>query len=279
MTIHRATVPLLVLALIPGCGSMNSLYWTEVRTEQKKHPVASGEVLTEAHVAPLPDPVRQYLGWAGYVGRAVPLNAELEWRESAIRLGPDRPWMKLTTHQFNSVPEPMRAAHMRGRMLGVLSMEGRDIYQDGRGQMLIRLGRLFTVADDTGPEMDQAALVTILAEAVMVPGYAIQPYITWAQVDARTARATIRHRGAEAAGVFHFDADGAFTRFESDDRFQSAGNEAKRVRWSVDVLSYQDQDGLRIVDGIRSTWHPEEGDFEYFRGRIAAVRFNVADEP
>jgi hypothetical protein len=65
----------------------------------------------------------------------------------------------------------------------------------------------------------------------------------------------------------------------SDDRFQSAGKDAKKVRWSVDVLDYQDQEGLRIADRIRSTWHPDKGDFEYFRGRIAAVRFNAVGEP
>lgn len=55
----------------------------------------------------------------------------------------------------DQLPEPMRAAYMRGRVVGVVPMEGRDIYQDGRGQILIRLARVFTVGDDTGPEMDQ----------------------------------------------------------------------------------------------------------------------------
>jgi hypothetical protein len=154
-------------------------------------------------------------------------------------------------------------------------MEGRDIYQNDRGQMLIRLGRAFTVGDETGPEMDRSALVTILAEALLVPGYAIQPYIIWMPRDDRSAAATIRHGGVEASGVFHFDQAGDFVRFESEDRYQSTGEDARKVPWSVDVLSHQDQNGLRIADGLRATWHEDQGDFEYFRGRIAAVRFNV----
>jgi hypothetical protein len=277
MTTRRPLGVLVFLALLPGCASMRDLYRTEVRREQTAHPPDTQLLLTEDQVTALPDPVRRYLRSCGWVGRPIPLNAEIEWRESAIRLGIDRPWMKLRTYQFNSVPEPMRAAYMRGRVLGVVPMEGRDIYQNGRGQMLIRLGRVFTLGDDTGREMDQSALVTILAEALLVPGYAIQPYVTWAPIDHRTARATIRHGGVEASGVFHFDEAGDFVRFESDDRYQSSGEDARKVRWSVDILDHQDQNGLRIVDGLRATWHEDPGDFEYFRGRLAAMRFNVHD--
>jgi len=272
---HSSVGALVLVVMIPGYAPMRDLYQREVRKEKAARPAAMELTLTEDHLAALPDPVRRYLRSAGHLGLPIAMNAEIEWRESAIRLGVDRPWMKLRTYQFNSVPEPMRAAYMRGRMLGVLPMEGRDIYQDGRGQMLIRLGRVFTVGDHTGPEMDQSALVTILAEALLVPGYVLQPYITWTPIDDQTAAATIRHGGVEASGTFHFDEAGAFVHFESDDRFQSTGEDARRVRWSVDVLGHQEQNGLRIVDGLRATWHEDEGDFEYFRGRIAAVRFNV----
>jgi hypothetical protein len=277
MTNRRHRGILTLLTLLPGCASMRALYRTEVRTERLAHPPDAQQLLTEDHLTALPDPVRRYLRSRGWVGQPLPMNAEIEWRESAIRLGVDRPWMKLRTYQFNSVPEPMRAAYMRGRVLGVVPMEGRDIYQSGRGQMLIRLGRVFTVGDETGPEMDQSALVTILAEVLLAPGYVIQPYITWSSSDDRSAAATIRHGPVEASGVFHFNEAGDFVRFESEDRYQSTGEDARKVRWSVDVLGHQDQGGLRIVDGLRATWHEDQGDFEYFRGRIAAVRFNVHD--
>jgi len=275
MTLDRGIIMTALAALVSGCAPMYGLYSSEVARELSEHPPTATAALSETDIAPLPEPVQRYLRYAGHLGREIPLNAEVEWAESAIRLGPDRPWMKLTTRQFNSVSEPMRAAYMRGRIAGVVPMEGRDLYQDGKGRMLIRVARLFIVGDDAGREMDQSALVTILAEALFVPGYALQPYITWEPVDERTARATIRHRDTAAAGVFHFDADGAFTRFETEDRYQGTGEGAQRVRWSVDVLDYADRDGMRIPGQVRGTWHPEEGDFEYWRGRIAAVRFNV----
>jgi hypothetical protein len=97
--------------------------------------------------------------------------------------------------------------------------------------------------------------------------------ITWTPMDERSAGAAIRHGVVEASGVFHFDEVGDFVRFESEDRYQSTGEDARKVRWSVAVLAHQDQDGLRIVDGLRATWHEDQGDFEYFHGRIQAVRF------
>jgi hypothetical protein len=275
MTRHSLVPPLILGALIPGCSPTRALYHSEIREERLAHPPNSAAVLGEAELAGLPDPVRRYLELTGWVGRELPLNADIEWLESAIRLGPDRGWMRLQTNQFNSVPEPMRAAYMRGRMLGILPMEGLDLYRDGRGRMLIRLVRYLTVSHDTGPEMDQSALVTILAEALFVPGYAVQPYITWVPMGARSARATIRHGGTEASGVFHFDADGLFTRFETEDRYYATRGGARKVRWSAEVLDHVDRSGVRIVGGLRAVWHLEEGDFEYFRGRIGAIRFNV----
>jgi hypothetical protein len=85
---------------------------------------------------------------------------------------------------------------------------------------------------ETGPEMDRSALLTILAEALLVPGYAIQPYITWTPMDDRSAAATIRHGAVEASGVFHFDEAGDVVRFESEDRYQSSGEDGRcRGAW------------------------------------------------
>jgi hypothetical protein len=259
----------------PRRPSAGDLYRTEVRQERKRHSAGRAPSVRDVDLERLPDPVRGYLRRCGWVGRPLALNAEVEWSESAIRLGPGRPWMELDTHQFNSVAEPMRAAYMRGRFLGLVPMEGRDLYQDGSGHMLIRLAGRLTVGDVTGPEMDQSALVTILAETLLVPGYALQPYVEWTPVDARTARATVRHRGTAAAGTFHFGAEGDFRRFDTDDRYYGTGPDVRRVPWTAEALEHGEQDSLRIVRALRAVWHLPEGDFEYFTGRIGRLRFNV----
>ena len=211
------------------------------------------------------------------MGRGPFTNGEIVWSESRIRLERDRDWLDLDTRQFNSAAAPRRMAYMRARLFGVLPFEGMDTYADGVGRMRMVLLRLFTVGDERGPEMDQSAAVTLLAEALLVPGYVLAPYIAWDAVDDRAARATIRYRDTEASGVFHFDSAGAFVRFTTDDRYAAWKDGLRRTPWSAEVTGYAAVDGLRIPTGMRATWHREDGDFEYFQGTIAGIRYDIRE--
>ena len=56
--------------------------------------------VTEADLAPLPDPVRRYLRAAGVVGQPRVQNMRARMR-GRIRSGPDAPWMPFTAEQHN----------------------------------------------------------------------------------------------------------------------------------------------------------------------------------
>jgi hypothetical protein len=51
--------------------------------------------------------------------------------------------------------------------------EGRDKYQDDHGNMLIKIGKLLTLQEAKGEAMDRSGLVTILAEAFVLPGISV----------------------------------------------------------------------------------------------------------
>jgi hypothetical protein len=131
---------------------------------------------------------------------------------------------------------------MESHIWGLFPFEGRDKYQDGHGNMLIKLMKLFTVADDKGKEMDESALVTILAEALIVPSYALQSYITWMAIDSMAAKATIRFRETEVSGVFYFNEAGENIRFETNDRYQSQKDGShKKIKWIAVPGNYQEK--------------------------------------
>jgi hypothetical protein len=262
------------LVLACGCGGMKSTYEQQVREVVAASP-ASRDVITEADIAALPDPVQRFLRTHGYVGRGPFANAEVVWSESQIRMGPDRDWLDLTTHQFNSVPAPVRMAYMRARVFGIIPFEGMDTYVHGAGRMHMVLLKRLTVGDERGPEMNQSAAVTLLAEALLVPGYVLAPYITWEAIDDRSARATIRYQDTEASGVFHFDQADDFVRFTTEDRFAASDDGPRLVPWSAEVTEYASADGVRFPRAMHGIWHHEDGDFEYFRGRIEAIRYDV----
>jgi hypothetical protein len=265
------------LLSLAGCSGMADRYEREVRAELAKPAPADPGILTDSAIARLPAPVRRYFRFAGYVGRPSPRNARVTWGDFRLKRGRDKAWMPLSCRQFNSVAEPMRIAYMSGRLFGVMPFEGRDKFQDGHGHMLIKAGGLFTVVDEKSRKLDESGLVTVLAEALLVPAYALQPYMRWEELDSLRARATLNWNGITASGIFHFAPTGESTRFETRVRWQQ-GADSLPIPWSGYSTDYAERDGIRFPRGMRAVWHERGGDFEYVQGRIERIEFDV-EEP
>jgi hypothetical protein len=269
----KAILSLLALGLA-GCSSMRDRYESEVAAEvAKPAPVDTG-VFTEEDMAALPEPVRRHFRVCGFLGQKKMRNARLEWKELNLKRGKDKSWMKVKTRQFNSVPQPARIVLMQGRLFGLLPFEGRDKYQDGRGNLLVRALGLFTVVDSKSTRMDSSELVTVLAEALLAPSYCLQPYMRWEPVDSATARATLEYGGSHVSGEFHFNAAGECVRFTTRDRWQD-GNDSAPVPWSAVFSDYLERDGIRFAAGIRALWHEQGGEFEYARGTLERIVYDV----
>lgn len=166
--------------------------------------------------------------------------------------------MKLKTTQFNSVEDPFRIAYMKARMFGVIPFEGRDIYFSGLGHMYGKVANLFTVFDEKEREIAQSALVIILAETLLVSGYALADYITWEPIDENSAKARLVHNGIDVSGVFYFNDVGEMKRFVTNDRYYlHPGKGNLRTPFSAGVGDYKQQEGLRIPGSLMAIWHLE----------------------
>jgi hypothetical protein len=89
-------------------------------------------------------------------------------------------------------------------------------------------------------------------------------------------RGTLIDNGIEVSGIFYFNKEGVFTHFETFDRYFTTGkNSYKKVKFSVIVDSYKNQDNLKISEKVKVMWHLPEGDFEYYKGTIERIEFNV----
>lgn len=279
----NSTLPLLAALGLAGCSSMASLYEREVKAELAKtegiseRAGSAGEdvdVITEETIAGLPEPVRRYFRFSGFIGKKAPGNARAVWRDFQLKRAHDKPWMSLECRQFNSVREPMRISLMSGRLMKVLPFEGRDKYQDGQGHMLVKAMGLFKVVDEKSRKMNESGLVTVLAEALLVPSYALQPYIRWETLDSSRAKAAISFQGARVEGIFHFLPSGECTRFETHSRWQQ-GNDSLPIPWSGYFSDYLERDGIRFASAMRAVWHEKTGDYEYAKGRIERMEFDV----
>ena len=157
-----------------------------------------------------------------------------------------------------------------------MPVAARDLYCDGYGEMKVKLLNLIKVAFDNSKEVAQSALITIFCEFMLIPSYLLLDNVKWKQIDNYSVRGTFIDNGIEVSGIFYFNEKGLFTHFETFDRYFTTGkNNYKKVKFSAVVESYKNQDNLKIGEKVKIMWHLPEGDFEYYKGTIDRIEFNV----
>ncbi len=231
------------------------------------------EIFTEELIKDLPEPLKKYLRVCGYINTPVPVNANVYWSESWLKMSQDKEWVKLHTMQFNSVKPIGRVAYMKFLTMPVAA---RDLYRDGYGEINGKLLNLIKVAFDNSKEVAQSALITTFCEFMLIPGYQLLDNVKWEHIDNYSVRGVLTDNGIEVSGIFYFNDEGLFTHFETHDRYFTTGkNSYKKVKFSVIADSYKTQDNLKISEKVKVMWHLPEGDFEYYKGTIDKIEFNV----
>jgi hypothetical protein len=92
----------------------------------------------------------------------------------------------------------------------------------------------------------------------------------------RAVRAVLTDNGITVSGVFNFDDNGLLSHFETEDRYFSTGkNSYKKVKFSAVIDGYKNQGNIKIVEKVKIIWHLPEGDYEYFKGIVDKIEFNV----
>lgn len=261
--------------LLSSCTSLLSTYRDEVANEKRVNSISNPKVIAENDISSLPEPVQRYFRYCGLVGTPLPYNCTITWEDVEFKMGPEKDWMPIKCLQFNSVKEPARFAYLYAPKLGINVFVGRDKYQNGKGNMHIKILGLFSLQNEWGRDMDESSLVTILSETLFVPGYALQPYISWEPIDSLSAKASITYNGITVSGTFYFNESGEMTHFISYDRnYVEPDGKAKKVPWVASVDYYTQSGGFTIPAYVRATWKLPKGDYEYFKGRVNRIEFN-----
>jgi hypothetical protein len=248
--------------------------YEKMRTEEiKKHAnIISSEVFLESDIIYLPEPVQRYFRVCGFIGKPKIFNADVIWKESYIKLSPEKEWTKLNTRQFNSVIDPVRIAYMKALSM---PLQVRDIYRDGKGHMYGKLFNIIPVVNSKGKEISQSSLITLFTEILFIPSYSMQNYVKWESIDSITAKARFTHMNIDVTGIFHFDEAGKFIRFETNDRYYTdKDGKFVKKRFSAIVDGYKEKNGLQIPDKVRIIWNLEEGDYGYFKGELDDIIYN-----
>lgn len=257
-------------------NSLKNVYLSEIKVDMEKYSDFPSETIEEKNIAALPVPVQRHFRHCGYIGKVKMINAKIELENVFLKRVPTGKWMRLKCFQYNSVSEPTRIVYLKNKILGIFPFEARDRCQSGKGNMLIKLLKLFTVADAKGIEMDKSALVTVLSETFILPTYALQDYIEWKAIDDNNAKARLTYNDINVSGTFSFNDKGEMISFYTNDRYSAEKDGTyKKIPWSVRVNNYCKKNGIRFPCEIKVIWHNEGGDFEYFKGEISNIEYNI----
>ncbi|MFA5528392.1 MAG: DUF6544 family protein [Peptostreptococcales bacterium] len=222
----------------------------------------------------LPMPVQKYFEYCGYIGTPKMQTMKAIYEDVKFKFGKENPAIIIDYVQYNIADEPARIAYIESSVYGI-PFEGLDSYTAGKGTMKGVLAKLFTLFSQTGETMDQASLVTFLSECLIIPSAAIQEYITWEEVDALHAMATISYYGRTASGIFAFNEKGEMCSFTTNDReATSIDGKSENVKWSVGFSGYAEANGIKKPTEFKAIWHYEDGDLLYFDGKDVVIEYD-----
>ncbi len=224
----------------------------------------------------LPAPVRRYLDVSG-AARREPVRSVRLRHGGTFRPALDKPWFAIQGEQYFNASPPGFVWWGRIRVAPGLWIEARDRSLAGEGNMLIKVVSTFTIGDVRGREMDEGALLRLLAEMVWFPtAFLDARHVGWAPVDDTSARATLRVGGRDVTAVFRFAQDGLPSRLMAD-RYRDVGGKGVLTPWGGEYRDYREVEGLRVPFRNDVSWVIDGQAQPYARWELEHVEFDRAE--
>lgn len=228
--------------------------------------------LDEAQIESLPNPVKKWLNSAGIRGQ-VKFNSVRLKQKGFMLLKPENDRMPFEANQYYRIDKPGFIWQARANAGWLLYITARDKYYEGKGNMLIKLFSLFTIADSKGEKMDQGTMLRYLAEICWFPFAALSDYIEWQSIDSTSAWAVMNYKERTVAGTFFFKDNGDISAFEAM-RYGEFDGKFSLEKWHISMDNYSTFQGIRIPVKGSITWKLRTGDFKWLNWEIYELEFN-----
>lgn len=274
------TIANVIIFLATLIAYANYRFENKIKTERKallNHSKNSSQkIIHQNHISNLPPLVQKWLTNSGMVGKPEIFTVYLT-QELQLTLKPEQTqWNKGTAKQYFTVNPPAFNWNINTEMNTVLKVVGRDKFEDGKGEMLIKLLSLLPVANaKNNDKIDQGTLQRFLAEIVWFPSAALSPYIKWESMDDNSAKATMEYKGTSGSGVFHFDKKGNFTKFVAM-RYRNS-DDTEPAKWTVTAKKTEEINGVKIPVECEASWELENRTWTWLKLKITSIRYNQQD--
>lgn len=271
---------IILVAVIIGYSTAN--FQAKIKRERSalfdRAPIENREVVTKDAILGLPPIVQKWLTNSGTVGGPLISNVYLT-QELQLKMKPEQSdWNRGLAEQYFTTHPPAFNWSIDTEMNALLRVAGRDKFENGKGEMVIKLLSLIPVADAKNDEkIDRATLQRYLAEIVWFPSAALSEYIKWEEVDDHTARATMAFEGTRGSGEFYFDDNGNFEQFTAM-RYRDAESAAP-TEWTVVATNTEERNGILIPVECEASWKLEEGEWTWLKLKIKDIQYNMEAMP
>ena len=179
-----------------------------------------------------------------------------------MRTKPDAAWMPFTATQYFTIDPPAFVWSASVKAGSLVTIAGRDKYENGRGNMVIKPLYIFEAANSSGEQVDQGALLRYVAEMAWFPQAAVSDYLQWEAVGENEARVTMTYGGLSASGIYTFDNQGRVIGFHAK-RYGDFDGISRKETWSVVTKEHRSLGSLYVGCVSEVTWKLQDGDFHW----------------
>lgn len=244
----------------------------EVREMAALRP-ASPPSLASPQSPGLPPPVQRYLTKA-LAGQSRAVRSVHLRHGGVFRPSLSGAWLPIRGEQFFSADPPAFVWWGRVRMAPGIWIEARDRSVDGVGNMLVMMESTVTIANSSGPELDQGALLRLLGEMAWFPtAFLDDRYVRWSAIDDRRARATLQVNGRSVSGDFVFGADDLPAAFAAE-RYRDVGAGRSVLTPFVGRISdFRRVDGMLAPHRVVGAWIVDGQEMEYASFEVQELEY------
>jgi hypothetical protein len=155
--------------------------------------------------------------------------------------------MPIKGEYFLTARKPSFCWYGKISFLPGLSVSARDSYQNGKGNMVIKIMSAIKIADVRSETINYSAFGRCVAEMTMIPSFFLdRERIKWTGFDNLSARCIVTDAGLSTPAELYFKEDGSLYKIVVDRYFDRGKNQGtiEKFTGTCDVL--KDFNGLRF---------------------------------
>ncbi|MBU2650622.1 MAG: hypothetical protein KKA81_06795 [Bacteroidetes bacterium] len=265
---------ILILAIVSyGQFSFNRLVQRETTSLINSVHISPDRSVSEDDLGKLPEPVKRWLQNSGMIGKRYIMLGKVIQRAEMKMKPEQQKWLDASAVQYTAIDLPAFIWSVDVKMNGLMFFLGRDKFEGGKGEMLIKLNALLNVVNEHGEKLNEGTIQRYLGEMVWFPSLALSEYISWEQVNDTTAKAIMQYKGTKGSGTFRFNSNGDFVSFSAM-RYMGNEIESSRYEWVMLVEEYKTFDGIKVPSKMSATWKLDEGDWTWLKLEVTDIKYN-----